>query len=777
MSPAVGVPTGTVTFSGAGISETVALNGTGVAQVTSTSLTSGTITAIYNGDSHYEVSSSTVAVDVKAPLALSPAAGALPAGNVGSIYSQAFTVTGGTAPYTYTLSGDHAPGLTLNSTTGVLSGTLTVSDGFSFTIQAVDDAGRTVSAAYTLAVAPAEPVATSTTVAASPSTSVAGETVEVSAVVQSLAAGSGTPTGTVTFTGAGLNQTVTLDAAGSASVTSTSLTSGTITATYNGDSQFSGSAGTATVTVNAPNTLVFTPAGGSLAEAMAGEEYSQPISATGGSGAITYRVASGSLPERMVLNVSTGELTGPSAEDAEGNYTFTIEARDGTGATGTATFSLKVNPRAVTAADQVISVPEGSSPPNVYLNRGATGGPFISANLVFVEPSFAGRAEIIQGELAQAGPVSPVGWYLKFTPSPGYSGQAKVGYRLVSALGSSSGTVTYHLSYAASQVAEEIDSLVHDFVRTRQSLIANAIKVPGLMERRQMAKSSEAVTTKVSPSERGLTLGFSTSLAQMEAARDAADGVTDAIPSLFNVWIDGTFLAHNRDGNGNGKWGSFAALSIGADYLLTEKALVGLSFHYDYMKDPTEEDAELTGNGWLAGPYASLEIGNDVFWDTSILYGGSSNDIDTLLWDGSFDTTRWLFDTSIKGQWQLDDVTVLTPKLRAVYFSEKVEDYSVRNDLGDVIEIDGFREEQFRVSLGAEISRQFNLDNGSTLTPKLGATVGYSGLDGAGAFGNMSLGASLNTADEWNIDAGALFGIEGDGQRSAGVKVGISKRF
>lgn len=258
---------------------------------------------------------------------------------------------------------------------------------------------------------------------------------------------------------------------------------------------------------------------------------------------------------------------------------------------------------------------------------------------------------------------------------------------------------------------------------------------------------------------------------------DVADGVTDAIPSLFNVWIDGTFLAHNRDENGSSKWGSFAALSIGADYLLTEKALVGLSFHHDYMKDPTDEDAELTGNGWLAGPYVSFEIGNGVFWDTSILYGGSSNNIDTLLWDGSFDTTRWLFDTSIKGQWQLDDVTVLTPKLRAVYFSEKVEAYSVRNDLGDVIEIDGFREEQFRVSLGAEISRQFSLESGSTLTPKLGVTVGYSGLDGAGAFGSLSAGVSLNTADDWNIDAGVLFGIEGDGQTSAGVKAAISKRF
>lgn len=47
-----------------------------------------------------------------------------------------------------------------------------------------------------------------------------------------------------------------------------------------------------------------------------------------------YRLASGALPKGMVLNVSTGQLTGPLAADAGGNYTFTIEVRDSNGATG-----------------------------------------------------------------------------------------------------------------------------------------------------------------------------------------------------------------------------------------------------------------------------------------------------------------------------------------------------------------------------------------------------------------------------------------------------------
>ncbi|SDN97211.1 autotransporter domain-containing protein [Ensifer sp. YR511] len=161
-------------------------------------------------------------------------------------------------------------------------------------------------------------------------------------------------------------------------------------------------------------------------------------------------------------------------------------------------------------------------------------------------------------------------------------------------------------------------------------------------------------------------------------------------------------------------------LNLGADYLLWDKALVGLSFHSDRMTDPTDEDAELTGKGWLAGPNASLEIGKGVFWDTSLLYGGSANDIDT---------TRWMVDTAINGQWNLDQATVLTPKLRAVYFSETVDEYTVRNGAGDKITI------------------------------------------------NLTAGVSLATADLWLLDLGLLFNIEGDGEKSVVGRARASRQF
>ena len=67
-------------------------------------------------------------------------------------YSQTFTASGGTAPYTYNLStGSLPPGLTL-SIDGVLSGTPTTNGTYNFSIQVFDDNDCTTTQSYTLEV-------------------------------------------------------------------------------------------------------------------------------------------------------------------------------------------------------------------------------------------------------------------------------------------------------------------------------------------------------------------------------------------------------------------------------------------------------------------------------------------------------------------------------------------------------------------------------------------------------------------------------------------------
>lgn len=97
--------------------------------------------------------SATVSLVITAPatVTIAPASGALPAATKGSAWSQSLSATGGSAPYTWTAHG-LPTGITLNSTTGALSGTPTTSGSFSFTLTAQDAGGVSSTVTYTLVV-------------------------------------------------------------------------------------------------------------------------------------------------------------------------------------------------------------------------------------------------------------------------------------------------------------------------------------------------------------------------------------------------------------------------------------------------------------------------------------------------------------------------------------------------------------------------------------------------------------------------------------------------
>jgi hypothetical protein len=76
----------------------------------------------------------------------------LPAGTVGTAYSQTIAATGGTAPYTWTITSGSIPGLSLNSSTGVLSGTPTTPNVYSITAQVTDAVAGMGSKAFSVTI-------------------------------------------------------------------------------------------------------------------------------------------------------------------------------------------------------------------------------------------------------------------------------------------------------------------------------------------------------------------------------------------------------------------------------------------------------------------------------------------------------------------------------------------------------------------------------------------------------------------------------------------------
>jgi hypothetical protein len=78
----------------------------------------------------------------------------LPSGTAGSAYSQRFSATGGTPPYTWSIISGSIAGLLLEATSATLSGTPTDSGTFNITVQVRDSGGQTSAKLFALTVNP-----------------------------------------------------------------------------------------------------------------------------------------------------------------------------------------------------------------------------------------------------------------------------------------------------------------------------------------------------------------------------------------------------------------------------------------------------------------------------------------------------------------------------------------------------------------------------------------------------------------------------------------------
>ncbi|TXI11956.1 MAG: autotransporter domain-containing protein, partial [Rhizobium sp.] len=348
------------------------------------------------------------------------------------------TGSGGTGTLSYSVSPSLPAGLAFNPATGSVSGTPSAgSSATSYTVTITDTNGATASATFSLAVNGAvtatQAVASQTLILGRPAAAFVPIT------------GSG-GTGTLAYSlsptlPAGLSFN---GATGAISGTPTA-TSGTATyAVTVTDTNGATASATFSLTVILP-TLTFTPA--SLPNGVAGNAYAQTLTASGGMAPYSYAVSGGSFPDGLLLDASTGRISGTPKSAGVSN--FTITATDVHSATGAISYALTISGPAITVVSSSATVVAGVST-TVDLTQGATGGPFTGARLVSLSPASAGTAMITLGDTAAASEmvvaevVSAGHYKLKFTASPEFSGTAVATFTLSNTFGSSPpGTVTF----------------------------------------------------------------------------------------------------------------------------------------------------------------------------------------------------------------------------------------------------------------------------------------------------------------------------------------------
>jgi hypothetical protein len=239
--------------------------------------------------------------------------GTLPAGVVGTAYSQTISSSGGVAPYTYMLASGTLPtGLSL-SNAGVINGTPTTSNGtgVNITVRATDANGCTKNQIFSLKVCPVislGAISTTTSVGTSYSQTI-GATGGATPHVFAVAIGS-LPDGLSLNTSTGVL---------SGTPTSPVPQTFTIRAT-----DANGCVGSRVYTLE-PQCSVLSVSPGTPSVGIVGSAYSQTFISAGGKSPYSYAVSSGTLPAGLSLGTG-GVLSGTPT--AAGSSTVTLTVTD-----------------------------------------------------------------------------------------------------------------------------------------------------------------------------------------------------------------------------------------------------------------------------------------------------------------------------------------------------------------------------------------------------------------------------------------------------------------
>ena len=280
-------------------------------------------------------------------------------GTVDAPFSQTFTASGILGTATWSETGALPAGITLNASTGVLSGTPAVKGSFPITVKATDSNGCFGTSSYTLT------INCQTITVTNPSTTTG--TVDAAFSQTFTQAGAH---GTATFTTASsLPAGLSLSTAGVLSGAPTVKGTFPIVVTVTDANGCTGTGATYNLVISCQTITVTNPA---TATGTTNSPFSQTFTQTAAHGTATFTTAS-TLPAGFSLSAA-GVLSGTTQQ--HGNFPIVVTVTDSNGCTGTGSpYTLIINCQTITVGNPATTSSPAGTPLSInFTQSGALGG-------------------------------------------------------------------------------------------------------------------------------------------------------------------------------------------------------------------------------------------------------------------------------------------------------------------------------------------------------------------------------------------------------------------
>lgn len=151
----------------------------------------------------------------------------------------------------------------------------------------------------------------------------------------------------------------------------------------------------------------------------------------------------------------------------------------------------------------------------------------------------------------------------------------------------------------------------------------------------------------------------------------------------------------------------------GVDYLVSDKVLVGGLVQPDKFKQSGTNGVggigAGDGDGFMAGPYVTTRLSDNIYVDARAAWGSSKNTISPLdTFTDEFDTKRALYSGSVTSEMKIGKKASLQPALTVRHISETQKPYT--DKLGVVIPEQGMS--QGEISFASRFVTNVAMKNG-----------------------------------------------------------------